>query len=46
MKFIVIFKIILHNIGFAKIIIVEPKNQNWYPKLNAPYFGIIILYVL
>jgi len=28
----------LHNISFVKIIIVEPKNQNWYPKLNVPYF--------
>jgi hypothetical protein len=31
-------KIILHNINFVKIIIVRPKNQNWYPKLNVPYF--------
>jgi hypothetical protein len=28
----------LHNIIFVKIIIVGLKNQNWYPKLNVPYF--------
>ncbi len=28
----------LHIISFVKIIIVKPKNQNWYPKLNVPYF--------
>ncbi len=30
--------LILHNINFEKIIIVGFKNQNWYPKLNAPCF--------
>jgi hypothetical protein len=38
MTFITIFKITFHNINFVKIIIVGPKNQNWYPKLNVPYF--------
>ncbi len=38
MKFIIIIKIILHNINFVKIIIVGPKNQNQYFKLNVPYF--------
>jgi hypothetical protein len=35
---IIILKIILHNIIFVKIIIVRPKSQNWYPKLNVPSF--------
>jgi len=38
MKFIIVLKIILHNIIFVKIIIVGPKNQKWCPKLNVPYF--------
>jgi len=38
MKFIVIFKIILHNISFVEIIVVRPKNQHWYPKLNVACF--------
>jgi hypothetical protein len=37
MKFIISL-IILHNISFVNIIVVEPKNQNWYPKLNVPCF--------
>jgi len=37
---------VLHNISFVKIIIIKPKNQNWYSKLNVPFFGTIILYVL
>jgi hypothetical protein len=32
------FKKILHNISFVKIIVVEPKNQNWYSKLNVLCF--------
>jgi hypothetical protein len=28
MKFIIISKIILHNISFIKIIIIRPKNHN------------------
>jgi hypothetical protein len=38
MKIIIILKIILHHINFVKIIIIRPKNQNWYPKSNVPYF--------
>jgi hypothetical protein len=38
MKFIINFKIILHNIDFVNLIIVRPKNQNWYLKLNVPCF--------
>ncbi len=38
MKFIIILKIILHNINFVKIVIARPKNQIWCPKLNVPYF--------
>jgi hypothetical protein len=38
MKFIIISEIILHDIDFVKLIIVDPKNQNWYPKLNIPCF--------
>jgi hypothetical protein len=30
-KVIIIIKIILHNIIFVKILIIGPKNQNWYP---------------
>jgi hypothetical protein len=46
MKFIIILKLILHNISFVKIIVVGAKNQNWYLKLNVPFFETIILYVL
>ncbi len=38
MRFIIIFKIIIHNINFVKIIVVGPKNQSCYPKLNVPCF--------
>jgi hypothetical protein len=41
MKFIInniIVKVILHNISFVKIIIVGPKDQIQYLKLNVPYF--------
>ncbi len=38
MKIIIIIKIILHNISFVKIIILGPKNQFSYPKLNVLYF--------
>jgi hypothetical protein len=34
MKFIIILKEILYNISFIKIIVIGPKNQNWYPKLD------------
>jgi hypothetical protein len=34
----IIIKIILYNISFVKIIVVGPKNQSWYPKLNVPCF--------
>ncbi len=37
MKFIIFLTIILHNLSFVEMIIVKPKNQNQYPKLNAPY---------
>jgi hypothetical protein len=46
MEFIIFIQIILHNISFVKIIIVGLKNQDWYPKLNVPFFGTNILYVL
>jgi hypothetical protein len=36
MRFIFLEK--LHNIFFVEIKIIRPKNQNSYPKLNAPYF--------
>ncbi len=38
MKCIIFKLIILNNINYVRIIIIRPKNQNGYPKLNVPYF--------
>jgi len=38
MKFIIILKIMLHNIIFVKIIICKAQKLDLLPKLNKPCF--------
>ncbi len=35
---VIIIKNNINNINFVNFIIVGPRNQNWYPKLNIPCF--------